>query len=780
MHRHDWEANPMTTPSDQDGAIKAAGAGASAGQAGPVALAAAAEPASGTASTVELAITGMTCASCAGRIERKLNKLAGVTASVNFATERATVEHAQGVSVPTLLDTVRAAGYQATVPEPAADPDTEPPAHRLRTRLLFSAVFAVPVIVLSMVPASQFPYWQWVALALTTPVVLYGGYPFHRAALTNLRHRAATMDTLVSVGVSVAYLWSVYALVFGGAGMVGMRHEFSLLPRPTTTADIYLEVAAGVTVFLLLGRWLEARSRRSAGAALRALLELGAKSATVLRAGRETVVPVDQLVVGDEFVVRPGEKLAADGVVRTGTSALDLSMVTGESVPVEVGPGDQVTGGTVNIGGRLVVTARRVGADTQLAQMARLVEQAQAGKAAVQRLADRVAGVFVPVVLAIAVLTLAGWLVAGRPVDFAITAAVAVLVIACPCALGLATPTALLVGTGRAAQLGILVKGPEVLESTRLVDTIVLDKTGTVTSGAMSVVAVLPAAGVDRAELLRLAGAVEAASEHPIGAAVASAASNAVGELPPVREFGNLPGLGVAGTVAGVSVRVGRPAALGVDLPADLAAAIGAAEAAGHTVITAAAAGRVLGAVAVADTVKPTSAAAIGALRELGLRPMLLTGDNATVANAVADAVGIDRADVLAEVLPADKVSTVRALQARGRVVAMVGDGVNDAPALAAADLGLAIGTGTDAAIEAGDLTLVRGDLRVAADAIALSRRTLRTIRQNLFWAFAYNLAALPLAAAGLLNPMLGGAAMALSSVCVVGNSLRLRRFRPA
>jgi Cu+-exporting ATPase len=751
--------------------------------------AAADERSSAALASVELDITGMTCASCANRIERKLNRLDGVHASVNLATERATVHHPTAVAVDTLLSTVQAAGYGATVPRPATETATEPAttadntADRLRRRLLVSASLAVPVLVLSMVPASQFDYWQWVALVLATPVVVWGASPFHRAALTNLRHGATTMDTLVSLGVAVAYLWSVYALVLGGAGALGMRHEFSLLPRPTTSADIYLEVAAGVTTFLLLGRWLEARSRHSAGAALRALLELGAKQVTVLRDGTEVRLDVSALVVGDLFVTRPGEKLAADGDVVDGTSAIDRALLTGESVPVEVGPGDAVTGGTVNVGGRLVVRAARVGSDTQLAHMARLVEQAQAGKAAVQRLADRVASVFVPVVLVLALLTLVGWLVAGRQVEFAVTAAVAVLVIACPCALGLATPTALLVGTGRAAQLGILVRGPEVLESTRAVDTIVLDKTGTVTTGVMGLVDVVPAGAGGRTALLGMAGAVEAGSEHPVAAAVVAAARAEVGHLPPVEGFANVPGLGVTGVVRGESVLIGRPRLLAersLVLPELLALAASRAEAEGRTVVAVAWRGIVRGVLSVSDTVKPTSADAVAQLRGLGLRPVLLTGDNAVVAAGVAASVGIAPGDVLAEVLPADKVAAVRELQRQGHVVAVVGDGVNDAPALAAADLGLAMGTGTDAAIEAGDVTLVRGDLLAAADAIRLARRTLRVIRQNLFWAFAYNTAALPLAAAGLLNPMIGGAAMAFSSVFVVGNSLRLRRFTTA
>ncbi|WP_185010092.1 heavy metal translocating P-type ATPase [Crossiella cryophila] len=728
----------------------------------------------------------MTCAACAGRVERKLNKLDGVTATVNFATERATVSYPDGLDVGTLVSTVETAGYTATPPQPAKpstvdDEDTDERAEDLKARFVIAALLGLPVILLSMIPALQFPFWQWVALALTSPVVLVCGWPFHRTAAVNLRHGATTMDTLVSMGVAVAYLWSVYALIWGGAGMPGMVHEFSLLPRESSTADIYLEVAAGVTMFLLLGRWLEARSKRRSGAALRALLALGAKDVAVLADGRERRIPVDALTVGTLFVVRPGEKVATDGVVEEGTSALDRSMLTGESVPEEVGPGTAVAGGTVNAGGRLVVRASRVGADTQLAQMARLVEQAQAGKAQVQRLADRVSAVFVPVVLVIAAATLTFWLLWGAGASFALTAAVAVLVIACPCALGLATPTALLVGTGRGAQLGILVKGPEVLESTRRVDTIVLDKTGTVTTGVMTLAGVVPAGGVDRAELLRLAGAVEAASEHPIARAIADGAAKELGDLPAVAEFGNNEGLGVQGTVAGRAVLVGRPRLLaerGIELTAELAEAVRVAEASGRTVVAAAVDGVAAGLLTVSDTVKPTSAEAVRRLRQLGLRPVLLTGDNATVAATVAEEVGIPAADVIAEVMPADKVAAVRRLQGEGRVVAMVGDGVNDAPALAAADLGLSLGTGTDVAIEAGDLTLVRGDLRVAADAIRLSRRTLGTIKGNLFWAFAYNVAGLPLAAAGVLNPMLAGAAMAFSSVFVVTNSLRLRRFR--
>ncbi|MGY0006771.1 heavy metal translocating P-type ATPase [Micromonospora sp. I033] len=735
---------------------------------------------------IELAIGGMTCASCAARIEKKLNRMDGVEATVNYATEKASVRYADEVTPADLIATVEKTGYTAVVPPPptraAAEATTEPvdELRGLRTRLWVSVVLTVPVIVLAMVPAWQFDYWQWLSLTLAAPVVVYGGLPFHRAAWINLRHGAATMDTLVSLGTLAAFGWSLWALFLGDAGMPGMTHPFRFdITRTDGAGNIYLEAAAGVTVFILAGRYFEARSKRTAGAALRALLELGARDVAVLRGGQETRIPVDQLVVGDRFVVRPGEKVATDGVVDEGTSAVDASMLTGESVPVEVGPGDTVVGATVNAGGRLVVRATRVGGDTQLAQMARLVEQAQTGKAAVQRLADRISGVFVPIVIALAAGTLGWWLGTGAGTAAAFTAAVAVLIIACPCALGLATPTALLVGTGRGAQLGILIKGPEVLESTRQVDTVVLDKTGTVTTGKMTLVDVLPAEGVDAAELLRLAGALEGASEHPIARAVADGAAEA-GPLPAVTGFANAEGLGVTGTVDGREVVVGRLRLLrerGLDVPEEVVRAATGAEAAGRTAVLAGWDGRARGVLAVADVVKPTSRAAVARLRELGLTPVLLTGDNATVAKAVAAEVGID--EVIAEVLPADKVDVVERLQGEGRTVAMVGDGINDAAALARADLGLAMGTGTDVAIEASDLTLVRGDLMAAVDAIRLSRRTLAIIKGNLFWAFAYNLAALPLAAAGLLNPMIAGAAMAFSSVFVVANSLRLRGFRP-
>jgi Cu+-exporting ATPase len=731
---------------------------------------------------IELRITGMTCASCANRIERRLNKLDGVSASVNYATERATVDYEDSVAVEQMVGAVEAAGYQAALPaaEPeAAEPAGSDPTAALRQRLIVSALMAVPVLLMSMIPALQFDNFQWLSLTMATPVVLWGAWPFHRAAWANLKHATATMDTLISVGTLAAWLWSLYALFLGDAGDNEMRMPFDIIPSSGGGAnEIYLETAAIVTTFILAGRYFEARAKRRAGAALKALLELGAKDVSVLDADdAERRIPIEQLQAGDRFLVRPGEKIATDGIVEDGRSAVDMSMLTGESVPVEVAPGSEVAGATINAGGRLVVRATKVGDDTALAQIARLVTEAQTGKAPVQRLADRISGIFVPIVFAISAMTLGFWLGTGQSATFAFTAAVAVLIIACPCALGLATPTALMVGTGRGAQLGLLIKGPEILESTRRIDTIVLDKTGTVTTGAMTLAELTVADGVDEAEALRLVGALEDASEHPIAQAIATAA-RAAGPLPAVESFANREGLGVEGVVDGHALVVGRPALLAdwaMHLPAELQTARRAAEAKGRTAIAAGWDGRATAIFVVADTVKPTSAEAIASLKALGLRAVLLTGDNETTARAVATEVGID--EVIAEVLPSEKADVIRRLQAEGRVVAMAGDGVNDAPALAAADLGLSIGTGTDVAIEASDLTLVSGDLRAAADAIRLSRATLRTIKQNLAWAFGYNVAAIPLAAAGLLNPVIASAAMAFSSVSVVANALRLRRF---
>jgi Cu+-exporting ATPase len=736
-----------------------------------------------TTDRIDLSIGGMTCASCAMRIEKRLNKLDGVTASVNYATEKARVDAIGPIDPELLIAEVEKAGYTARLPQPPrasqADEVEDDPSRPLLVRLLVSIVLTVPVIAFAMIPALQFTNWQWLSLTLAAPVVVWGALPFHLAAWANLRHGAATMDTLISVGTLAAFGWSIYALFWGTAGEPGMKHPFELtISRTDGSGNIYFEAAAGVTMFILAGRYFEARSKRRAGSALRALLELGAKNVSVVRDGVEVRIPTDDLQAGDLFVVRPGEKIATDGVIEEGTSAVDASMITGESVPAEVVSGDAVIGGTVNTSGRLTVRATRVGAETQLAQMAQMVEDAQSGKAEAQRLADSISGIFVPIVIALAVAALGFWLGTGEGASGAFTAAVAVLIIACPCALGLATPTALMVGTGRGAQLGILIKGPEVLESTRMIDTVVLDKTGTVTTGRMTLHDVIVAEGEDRATVLRMAGALEDASEHPIARAIADAARAELGELPPVEGFSNTEGLGVQGVVDGHAVVVGREAFLAdwSQHVGDLAGRKSEAEAQGRTPVVVGWDGAVRGILVVADTIKESSAEAVRQIRELGLRPVLLTGDNERAARAVAAAVGID--EVHAEVLPRDKVDVIRALQQQGRTVAMVGDGVNDAAALAQSDLGLAMGTGTDAAIAAADLTLVRGDLRAVPDAIRLSRRTLGTIKGNLFWAFAYNVVGIPLAAAGLLNPMLAGAAMAFSSVFVVSNSLRLRGFK--
>jgi P-type Cu+ transporter len=746
------------------------------------------QPAAARARSVELAIGGMTCTSCAARIEKKLTKLDGVTAIVNFATESARVTYPPAVRTDDLISLVEKIGYTARLPAQSQAEVAEAAeagqheADSLRNRLLVSLVLAIPVVLLAMITVLQFRNWQWASLALASPVAVWGAWPFHRAALVNARHGAATMDTLVSVGVAAAYLWSVYALFFGTAGDPGTQMSFAWLPAGSGSGNTYLDVASGVTALVLLGRYFEARAKRRSGAALRALMALGAKDVAVLRDGTEVRVPVEQLAAGEQFTVRPGEKIAADGIVVAGRSAVDTSVLTGEPVPAEVGPGDAVTGGCINAGGRLVVRATRVGANTQLAEMARLVAAAQAGKAPVQRLADRISAVFVPSVIGVALVTLTAWLAAGHTAGAAFTAAVAVLIIACPCAMGLATPTAILVGTGRGAQLGILIKGPDVLESTKAIDTIVLDKTGTITTGRMALVSVSAASGTDADDVLRLAGTVEYASEHPVATAIAAGARERLGAaLPAVEEFASHDGMGVSGNADGHAVAVGRAGWLQRDwalpIPAELAAKAAEAETAGQTAVFVAWDGQVRGVLGVADTIKPTSAEAIKRLRRMGLRPVLLTGDNERAARAIAGQAGIE--EVIAGVLPAGKVDAIKQLQDAGRVVAMAGDGVNDAAALVQADLGLAMGTGTDAAIEASDLTLVRGDLLAVPDAILLSRRTLATIKGNLAWAFGYNALAIPLAALGFLSPLVGAAAMAFSSVFVVTNSLRLRRFRP-
>ncbi len=740
---------------------------------------------------VVLKISGMTCASCAARIGKHLNKLDGVLATVNYATENASITFSDATSVAELVEQIEAIGYSAEPPRTAASEtpgspahekvdEPDPADHRWPVRLIVSTLLTAPVLALSMITPLQFRNWQWLAFALAWPVILWGAWPMHRSAWKNLRHGAATMDTLISIGTLSAFAWSVYALFWGSAGMTGMKMSFSFTTeRGAGQGDIYLEVASAVTVFILAGRHFESRAKHRAGAALRALLDLGAKDAAVLRNGIEVRVPVSELVVGDRFIVRPGEKVATDGVIEEGSSAIDASLLTGESMPIDVAPGDSVTGATINTSGRLIVRATRVGADTALAQIARLVTDAQNGKATVQRLADQVSGIFVPVVIALAAATLGFWLGTGETGPASFTAAVAVLIIACPCALGLATPTALLVGTGRGAQMGILIKGPQVLESTRRIDTVVFDKTGTITTGHMALTEIICVDGTDVDELLRYAGALESASEHPVARAIAQGARDRVGLLGSVENFSSLAGLGVEGNVDGHFVVAGREHLLAerhMPLNDHLRTAKDAAEAQGRTAILVGWDGRIRGLLVVTDTVKATSAAAVDQLRKLGIKPILLTGDNQRAARSVATSVGIE--SVIAEVLPADKVETIKALQASGSVVAMIGDGVNDAAALAQADLGIAMGTGSDVAIEAGDLTLIAGDLLSVVDAICLSRRTLKTIRTNLFWAFAYNTAAIPLAAAGLLNPLIAGASMGLSSIFVVANSLRLRRFR--
>ena len=728
---------------------------------------------------VDLDITGMTCASCAARVEKKLNRMPGVIATVNYGTDRAHIALPEGTSIDDAIATIEATGYTAQRPrvefarEHAHD---DPELRDLRRRVTISAVLTAPVVALAMIPPLQFDYWQWISLALAAPVVVWGALPFHRAAWTNLRHGAATMDTLVSLGVGAAFMWSLYALFLGGAGDRGMRMSFHVLPsQGAGNSEIYLEVAAAVTTFILLGRYFEIRAKSRSSRALTALLSLGAKDVTVVSDGRERTIAIDELAVGDHFLVRPGEKVATDGRVINGESSVDISLLTGEPMPVDVGPGDAVVGAGINTSGRLVVQATRVGVDTHLARIAALVEDAQSRKAPVQRLADRISAVFVPIVIVLALATVVGWSVAGADLAFAFTAGVAVLIIACPCALGLATPTALLVGTGRGAQMGIVIRGPEILEFTRKIDTIVLDKTGTLTQGRMSVVDALIEA--DRPDTYELTGAVESASEHPIGRAFAAA----LDEIRPVEAFSSIQGQGVRGVVDGSTVVVGRPAWLvqewSISIPPTAHDWIDDQRERGRTVVATAVDGSFGGAFAIADAVKDSSAQAVSEIQELVGEPMLVTGDNAHSAQAVADQLGIG--SVVADVLPESKIAVVRDLQAQGKCVAMVGDGVNDAAALAQADLGMAMGSGSDVAIEASDITLVRSDPRSIVDAIRLSRRTLSTIKGNLFWAFAYNIAAIPLAMAGLLNPMIAGAAMAFSSVFVVGNSLRLRRFQP-
>ncbi len=735
---------------------------------------------------VELNIEGMTCASCAARIEKRLNKVEGVVASVNYATEKASVTFEEGIDAFELIDAVESAGYKAFLPKVKSDASIEDsvksdPTKSLKDRAIICAVLSIPVVAMSMLSILQFRNWQWLSLTLSAPVVIWGALPFHLATWKNLKHGTATMDTLISIGTLSAFAWSLFALFIGDAGMAGMKMSFDLMTSQRSgTNEIYLEVASAVTTFILVGRYFEAKAKSTSGEALKALMELGVKDVAILRDNQEVRIPIEQLVEGDYFVVRPGEKIATDGIVHEGTSAVDSSLLTGESVPVEVQAGDRVIGATINVGGRLIVEATRVGNDTQLAQMAQMVSDAQSGKAPVQRLADKVSAIFVPIVILLALATLGFWLISGDASAHAFTAAVAVLIIACPCALGLATPTALLVGTGRGAQLGILIRGPEILESTRRIDTIVLDKTGTVTVGKMTLVDIVFTKETNRAQVLTLIGALENASEHPIAGAIALGAQDEVGQLSKVESFISKAGLGVQGLVDGHKVIAGRSSFLeesGLSIDPELRLAKEDAEAKGQTVIVAGWDSKTRAILIVADTIKPSSQNAIEQLRKLGLNPVLLTGDNKAVANSVAASVGIK--EVIAEVLPADKVDVIARFQEQGSVVAMVGDGVNDAAALAKADLGLSMGTGSDAAIKAGDLTLVRGDLLSAVDAIKLSRKTLGTIKTNLFWAFAYNVAAIPLAAAGFLNPMIAGFAMALSSLFVVGNSLRLRRFNP-